>query len=264
MTKETAGTRVAFALAAGVVRPIMNVLLGRTWQGFDTLPAGGVIVCPNHVTEIDPLVVGHAVYSNGRYPRYLAKESLFKVPVLGSVLRGTRQIPVERSSAGAGRSLVAAREALDANGVIIIYPEGTLTRDPDLWPMRGHTGAARLALQTGAPVVPMAHWGAQELLPRYAKKLHPFPRKRVTVRIGAPVDLDDLRGGPLTRGVLEEATGRIIAALTADLALLRGQQPPSEPWDPAKHGQSGQGRDFEPGKSKTKQAGNGEENPGDN
>lgn len=245
--KESRGTRAVFAATAGIVRPLMNLMIGRKWVGFEKLPAGGFILCPNHVTEIDPLVVGHAVYSNKRYPRYLAKESLFKVPVLGFVLTKTGQIPVARTSAGASQSLLAARKVLDANGVIIIYAEGTLTRDPDLWPMRGHTGAARLALQTGAPVIPMGHWGAQELFPRYAKGIKLFPRKRVTVVVGDPVDLDDLRGIPLTRTVLAEATERIMRAITADVALLRGEPAPEVLWDPSEHGQSSKGRNFENG-----------------
>lgn len=247
--KESRGTKAVFAATAGIVRPIMNLMIGRTWKGFEKLPAGGLILCPNHVTEIDPLVVGHAVYSNNRLPRYLAKESLFKVPVLGFVLKKTGQIPVARSGAGAGESLTAARSVLDANGVIIIYPEGTLTRDPDLWPMRGHTGAARLALQTGAPVIPMGHWGAQELFPRYAKGIKLFPRKHVTVVIGDPVDLDDLRGVPLTRTVLSEATDRIMRAIAGDVAALRGEPAPEVLWNPSEHGQSTKGRNFENGSS---------------
>ncbi|MBP2374465.1 1-acyl-sn-glycerol-3-phosphate acyltransferase [Paeniglutamicibacter psychrophenolicus] len=222
-------------------------MISRTWRDFDKLPEGGFILCPNHVTEIDPLVVGHAIYSSKRYPRYLAKESLFKVPVLGTILRNTGQVPVARTSAGASQSLKAAREVLDANGVIVIYAEGTLTRDPDLWPMRGHTGAARLALQTGAPVIPMAHWGAQELFPRYAKGLKLFPRKRVTVIAGDPVDLDDLRDVPLTRTVLLEATERIMRAIAKDVGVLRGQKAPDVLWDPADHGQAAQGRNFDNG-----------------
>lgn len=167
---ESASTKLVFSVLAGIVRSGMNVMTGKSWKGFDSLPKGGYIVCPNHLTEIDPLVVGHAIYSNGRLPRWLAKESLFKVPLLGWFLKKTGQVPVTRSSASAGESLKSAQKVLDAGGVIVIYPEGTLTRDPNLWPMVGRTGAARLALQTGAPVVPMAHWGDQELLPRYSKR----------------------------------------------------------------------------------------------
>lgn len=242
---ESAKTKRVFSVLAGIARPVMNGLTGRTWKGFENLPQGGYIVCPNHLTEIDPLVVGHAIYSNGRLPRWLAKESLFKPPVLGWFLRTTGQVPVSRSSASAGDSLKQAKKVLDAGGVIVIYPEGTLTRDPNLWPMIGRTGAARLALQTGAPVVPMAHWGDQELLPRYSKKMYLFPRKHVTVSVGAPVDLDDLREGPRTRTALQEATDRIMDAITGLQAELRQEEPPAKRWDPSEHGQAQTGRSFE-------------------
>lgn len=243
--RETVKSKTVFAILAGVVRPVMNALIGRTWQNFDRLPSGGFILCPNHLTEIDPLVVGHAIYSSGRLPRWLTKDSLFKVPVLGAALRATGQIPVSRKSMSAADSLDAAKKVLEAGGVIVIYPEGTLTRDPNLWPMVGRTGAARLALQTGAPVVPMAHWGDQELFPRYAKKMYLFPRKHVTVTVGEQVQLDDLRTGPRTRTVLQEATSRIMASITELQAELRDETPPENLWNPSEHGQTTTGRDFD-------------------
>lgn len=243
--RETLKSKTVFAVLAGVVRPAMNLLIGKSWQNFDRLPADGFILCPNHLTEIDPLVVGHAVYSSGRLPRWLTKDSLFKVPVLGAALRATGQIPVSRRSSSAGQSLEAAQRVLESGGVIVIYPEGTLTRDPDLWPMVGRTGAARLALQTGAPVVPMAHWGDQELFPRYAKKMYFFPRKHVTVKVGEQVQLDDLRHGVRTRSVLEEATTRIMASITELEAELRQETPPAKLWNPKDHGQTTTGRNFD-------------------
>ena len=245
--RETTGAKAVFAVLACIVRPSMTALMWRKWERFDAMPEGGFIACPNHVTEIDPLVVAQALYAHGRLPRYLAKESLFKLPVVGSVLRASRQVPVARSSVGAGRSLEIARDLIDSGGVLIVYPEGTLTRDPDEWPMRGRTGAARLALQTGAPVIPIAHWGAQDVFPRYGKGLRPFPRKTVRVRLGDPVDLSDLADKPMTRSVLEEATARIMAALSAGVAELRGEIPPETPWDPVAHGQTLSGRDFQAG-----------------
>ncbi|WP_309081923.1 lysophospholipid acyltransferase family protein [Zhihengliuella sp.] len=242
--QESRRARVTFGLIAGVARPLMNLLMAKRWERFDQLPTSGFIACPNHVTEIDPVVVGHALYSNGRLPRYLAKESLFDLPLVGWVLKATEQIPVTRSSASANRSLQQARALLDAGSVAVVYPEGTLTRDPDLWPMRGRTGAARLALQTHAPVVPIAHWGAQEVLPRYGKRLHVLPRKTVRVRVGDPVDLTDLYGKPITKTVLEEATDRIMHALAAGVGELRSERAPTQLWDPREHGQALQGRDF--------------------
>jgi 1-acyl-sn-glycerol-3-phosphate acyltransferase len=249
--RESTGERVAFAIAGAVVRPLLNVLMRKEWRGTEKLAGfpgrGGFIACVNHCTEIDPLTVGHMLYNQGRPPHFLAKAGLFKPPVLGQIMRGTKQIPVDRGGTGAGTSLEVAREVIDEGGAIIVYPEGTLTRDPALWPMKGHTGAARLALKTGAPVVPIAHWGDHELFPRYAKRLYPFPRKKAVVLVGDPVDLSDLIGRPLDKTTLVEATERIMDAITALLAQLRGEQPPAERWDPAQHQQSLHGRDVERG-----------------
>ncbi|TQJ32882.1 lysophospholipid acyltransferase family protein [Arthrobacter sp. SLBN-122] len=255
--KESAKSRVTFAIVAGIVRPVMNLLMNKKWEGLEKLPAGGFIAAPNHCTEIDPLVIGHMLYNQQRMPRFLAKGSLFKVPVLRSVLRNTKQIPVERSTAGANRSLQVAKEVVDEGGAIIIYPEGTLTRDPDLWPMKGHTGAARMALESGIPVVPMAHWGAHEVFPRYAKRFHVFPRKTSHVLVGDPVDLSAFAGRPLDRATLTEATNVIMDAITGLLAGLRGEQPPAERWDPAAHNQTNHGRFVERGR----QPGSGTEAP---
>ncbi|WP_309071812.1 lysophospholipid acyltransferase family protein [Arthrobacter sp.] len=242
---EPASSRATFAVLATILRPLMNAMMAKEWKGAENLPRDtGFIVCPNHVTEIDPIVIGHFLYNNKVLPHFLAKASLFRIPVVGAVLRTTLQVPVERTTAGANHSLEVAREAIEGGGGIIIYPEGTLTRDPDMWPMKGRTGAARLALQTGAPVVPIAHWGAQEVFPRYAKRLYLFPRKTSRVLVGKPVDLSDLQGGPVTRTTLEAATNRIMDALTGLVAELRGETPPAERWDPAARNQKTTGRNF--------------------
>ncbi len=224
----------------------MNLLMGKQWSGTDKLPRDtGFIVCPNHITEIDPLVIAHFLYNNKVMPHFLAKASLFSVPFVGAILRATGQIPVERTSAGANKSLEAAREAVANGGGIIIYPEGTLTRDPDMWPMKGRTGAARLALQTGSPVVPIAHWGAHEVFPRYARRLYLFPRKTSRVVVGDPVDLSEFSGLPITRTTLDAATEKILAAITELVAGLRGEPAPTQRWDPAARNQKPTGRNFE-------------------
>lgn len=245
--KETAKSQATFVVVAGIVRPVMNLLMNKKWEGIEKLPAGGFIAAPNHCTEIDPLIVGHLLYNNKRAPHFLAKAGLFKVPVLGWVLRATKQVPVERSTAGANRSLQVAQEIVAEGGAIIIYPEGTLTRDPDLWPMKGHTGAARLALEGGIPVVPIAHWGAHEVFPRYAKRFHMFPRRTSTVVVGDPVDLSPYTGRPLDKATLTAATEAIMDAVTALLAGIRNEEPPVERWDPAKHKQAKHGRFVERG-----------------
>ncbi|MEV7132977.1 lysophospholipid acyltransferase family protein [Arthrobacter sp. NPDC093128] len=243
--KETAKSRITFVIVAGIVRPVMNLLMNKKWEGLEKLPAGGFIAAPNHCTEIDPLVIGHMLYNQKRMPHFLAKGGLFKVPVVGAVLHATKQIPVERSTAGANRSLNVAKEVVAEGGAIIIYPEGTLTRDPDLWPMKGHTGAARMALESGIPVVPMAHWGAHQVFPRYAKRFHVFPRRTSRVIVGDPVDLSAFEGLPLDKATLTAATAVIMDAITGLLATLRSEQPPAVRWDPAAHNQSKHGRNIE-------------------
>ena len=108
-----------------------------------------------------------------------------------------------------------------------MFPEGTLTRDPEMWPMVARTGAARLAFETGAPVIPVAQWGAHLLLPPYSKKPDLFPRKPMTVVAGPAIDLDDLRARPMDTEVLRAATDRIMATLTAMIADIRGEEPPA-------------------------------------
>ena len=221
-----------------LLKPLVWRLTDVTVHGVANLDSldGAYIVVANHVTEVDPLTVAYPVYRSGTIPRFLAKESLFRVPVLGALLRATAQIPVYRGSMDANRSLKAARAVVDAGGAVIIYPEGTLTRDPDLWPMAGRTGAARLALATGAPVIPVAHWGDQELLPPHASRPRLLPRKSVRTLIGAPLELSDLVGEDRTqhvdRAVLTETTERMMSAITQLLEQLRGESAPPGRWDP--------------------------------
>lgn len=240
--------RIWIGVAAWTLRPVANILMRKQWLGLEKLPKGqGFIMCPTHCTEIDPIVVGHMLYNQDIMPHFMAKDGLFRTPLVGTVLRGARQIPVQRAGSTAGKSLELARAVLDEGGAIIVYPEGTLTRDPDLWPMRGHTGAARLALMTGAPVVPVAHWGAQEAFPRYAKRVHIFPRKTVRVLVGDPVDLSRFKDAPLDRATLDAATTVILDDMTALLAQLRGEEPPAVRWDPKAHAQKSHGRYVERG-----------------
>ena len=178
------------------------------------------MVVINHLSHVDPLTAAHFVYDHGRLPRYLAKSGLFKNQVLGCFMRSAGQIPVERASRDAVGAYDAAVAAVEAGECIVVYPEGTITRDPDLWPMTGKSGAARIALATGCPVMPIGQWGAQELLAPYAKKPDLFPRKPITMKVGDPVDLDDLvRPSPAHRvDVVQQATDRIMAAITGLVA----------------------------------------------
>ena len=208
-----------------ILRPLFMVLMKRDWRGAEKLPQGGFVLAPNHVSHLDPLFISHFMVDNGVVPRFLAKDTLFDVPVVGSIVTNAEQIPVYRGSAGAAQSLRAAEQAVREGKSVTIYPEGTITRDLDAWPMTGRTGAVRVALATGAPLVPMAQWGAQQILWPYTKVPKLFPRKTIRVRIGDPVDLSDLRDKPLTEAVLHEATNRLMDTLTDMLVEIRGERP---------------------------------------
>ncbi|WP_295016828.1 1-acyl-sn-glycerol-3-phosphate acyltransferase, partial [uncultured Micrococcus sp.] len=152
--RPTRAERLGYVAPAAVIRPAMRALVRQQWEHTERLPRDGAILAVNHISEIDPLSVAHMVYNQGLLPTIMAKTELWKVPVLRQALQATRMIPVERTRDG-GRSLEAARQALASGRVIVVYPEGTVTRDPEGWPMTARTGAARLALQTGAPLVPV-------------------------------------------------------------------------------------------------------------
>lgn len=214
-------------LLANTLRPVINMLAGHDWAGAQNIPpTGPVIVCPNHLSHVDPIIVGHYLYNNGRSPYFLTKSGLFKFGPAGWALRRAGQIPVMRGTDKASHSLGYATEALDAGKLVVVYPEGTLTRDPRLWPMRGKTGAARLALETSAPVIPMAHWGVQNVLGPYKKLPRVFPRRRVQVVSGRPIDLSGFRERSADVATLHEITDVIQAGTVELLAKLRGETPP--------------------------------------
>ncbi|PVG82616.1 1-acyl-sn-glycerol-3-phosphate acyltransferase [Nocardioides gansuensis] len=227
----------AFTLGAAIVKPAAWAVTRYTWiDGEKIPPTGGCIVVANHISHLDPFLVAHFVYDHGRLPRYLAKSSVFRNKALAGFLRSAGQIPVERLTRSAIGAYDAAVEAVHDGECVVVYPEGTLTRDPDLWPMAGKSGAARIALATGCPVIPLGHWGAQELLYPYASKPRLFPRKHIVMKAGDPVPLDDLRAAPLTAETVTAATERIMTALTDIVTELRGETPPAQRFDPRKAG----------------------------
>ena len=223
-----------YRLAAVILWPPMMTITRREWLGAEHLgsPGDGMVVAANHMSWFDPMVIAHFMNDHDRPPRYLAKDSVFQVPVAGRIIGGAGQIPVFRESDNAQDAVRAAVAAVNAGEAVVVYPEGTLTRDPELWPMVGKTGAARIALQSGKPVIPLAHWGAQDVMAPYTKEFNVFPPKLVQVIAGAPVDLDDLRGQGLSSEILIEATSRILDAITELLATLRNESPPADRWNP--------------------------------
>lgn len=232
-----------YRLAIRILRPLLMLLTRRAWSGAQHLPTdGGWVVCTNHTSHVDPLPFAHFLVDHGYAPRFLGKSQVFEVPFVGAVLRSADQIPVYRESGRAADAYRAAAAAVRAGKCVAIYPDGTLTRDPGLWPMRGKTGAARVALETRCPVIPVATWGPHEVLAPYSTRLRLFPRRTMQVRAGAPVDLTDLHDLPVTHEVLLEATGRITAAITRELEQIRGEQAPDQRFDPREAGVTSTGR----------------------
>ncbi|GAA2398257.1 lysophospholipid acyltransferase family protein [Streptomyces glaucosporus] len=223
-----------YRFAAFLVKPPLLLLFKRDWRGMEHIPAeGGFITVVNHNSYLDPLSYAHFQYNTGRVPRFLAKDSLFKGGFVGAVMRGTGQIPVYRESVDAAHAFRAAVEAIDKGECVAFYPEGTLTRDPELWPMEGKTGAARVALLTKAPVIPVAQWGAHEAVPPYAKekRVRLFPRKTLKVLVGPPLDLSRYYDREPTAELLREVTDVIMDAITGLLVELRGEPAPARRYD---------------------------------
>lgn len=229
----------AWSIAVPIVKPLLLLTTKPRWVDGHKIPAeGGCILVLNHISEVDPLMAAHIVYDHGRLPRYLAKANLFKSRFLGFFLRAAGQIPVERLSKNAAGAFDAAVAAVRRGEIVVVYPEGTITRDPDLWPMVGKSGAARIALETRCPVIPIGQWGAQRVLAPYARKPDLFPRKRIDMLVGDPIDLSDLYERERSTAVVNEATARIMAVLTDLVEEVRGEIAPTERFDPRKAGVS--------------------------
>ncbi len=217
-----------------VLPPIIKAAMKRDWHGQEHIPRqGGVIIAPNHLSYADWAAIALFTHQAGRYPAFLIKSAVFRVKLIGPFLRTVGQLPVHRGQTDAALVLKDAERSLRAGECLIVYPEGTASRDPALWPMVGKTGVARLALVTGAPVIPVAHWGAQVILPYGTKKPHVVPRHLVRMQAGPQVDLSAYTGQPLTRDVLRAATAAVMADITGLLAQLRGEPAPAVPFDPA-------------------------------
>ncbi|MBA2774075.1 MAG: 1-acyl-sn-glycerol-3-phosphate acyltransferase [Nocardioidaceae bacterium] len=209
------------------------LLTKRDWSGGEHLPrTGGCVIAVNHVSEFDPIPFAHFVYDHGRLPRFLGKAEVFKVPVVGAILTNAGQIPVYRKTTDAAEAFRAAVAAIEQGECVVVYVEGTITREPGLWPMVGKTGAARIALSTGCPVIPAAQWGPQDVLAPYGRKPRLFPRKLMHMRAGPPVDLAAYQSRPLTAETLRGATNAIVDDITGLLEEIRGEQAPGTRFDP--------------------------------
>ena len=228
------GSNRTFRVGAFFVIPLLKLFTKRDWRGKENIPqTGPMIAISNHISYADSLIFAHFLYGNGRAVRFLAKSSLFKIPVIGWVLRHAEQVPVDRMGEGkAAKALPHAIAFLQAGHCLGVYPEGTLTRDSEIWPMRAKTGLARLAVMTKAPVIPCAQWGAQDILAPYAKVPRLWRRTRVSVVAGAALDFSPWFGKQDDHEAMVEATAYAMRALTALLEEIRGESAPAEIFDP--------------------------------
>ena len=219
--KPKAGAWIRFCVM--ILYPLDALLFRMRWRNLDRIPAkGGVIIVINHVSHIDTILMARMVWQSGRVPRFLVKSTMFSKPGLGAIFRGAKQIPVYRGTNDAANSLSAAVDALNSGEAIVIYPEGTVTKDPAQWPMQAKTGTARLALLApDIPIIPVGQWGAHEVTK------HRF-RPLVQATVGNPVDLERFRGAEATGPVLREMTEVIMIAIRDEVAKLRGETPPGD------------------------------------
>ena len=231
MARERSGFWVW--LCAVVFNPLTALLAKKTFVDGHKLPrSGGVLLVMNHVSHLDPVYDAVLIHMLKRTPRFMAKDSLFEKPVAGRVLRGAEQIPVYRSSTRAKDSLAAAEEALRAGKLVVIYPEGTITRDPDGWPMNSRNGIARLALECDVPVIPAARWGTLDILDLYNKKFRPFPRHKVFIKIGDPLDLSEYRGQRMGNSLLVAVTSLAMGKVKELLSDIRAEAAPEGFYQP--------------------------------
>ena len=198
------------------------------------------LLAANHIGVFDAAVLLAACHRIGIAPRFVTNGGLFDTPVVGWLLRRAGQLRVEPLAAGCAVRGTALLPHLDSGGPVLIYPEGRISADPDLWPDRGQTGLARLALATELPVLPLSQWGAHEVLPAATPPVRSLwalirlagvwlsavrlrHRLHFRVHIGPPIDLTGLRPG--RPGDAMRAHARIMLAITAGLAPLRADQP---------------------------------------
>jgi len=227
------GTNLAFKIGTKIVIPLLNLVGKKYWRGGENLPQSGkIIVASNHVSYLDVLYLSHFLYRNGRAPRYIGKEGVFKVPVIGKFVLAAGMVPVARESKDASKALDHAVRLLEMGHCVGVYPEGTLTRDEHGWPMIAKTGLARLAISTQTPIVPIAQWGSQIVMPTYEKKIKLFPRTPIKILAGKPIELTPWYGKENDPEALREATAYFMRELTNLLEELRGEKRPAEIFDP--------------------------------
>lgn len=232
-TGKPLGTNLTYKIGTKIVIPLLNLVAKRDWRGQEHIPKSGpAIVVNNHLSYLDVLFFAHFLFASGRAPRFLGKEGIFRVPILGKILLAAGQIPVKRESKEAGDALHHAVALLKAGHLVGVYPEGTLSRDENSWPMIAKTGIARLAIVSKAPVIPVAQWGSHFVMPTYEKKIKFWPRTTLHMWAGPALDMSPWYGKEDDPVALAEATAFVMRAITNLLEQIRGEKRPPLIFDP--------------------------------
>jgi 1-acyl-sn-glycerol-3-phosphate acyltransferase len=208
-----------YRIAKGILKPFLHTWFRWNIEGLENIPRkGAALLAVNHISYLDPFAAAYVVDKTKRVPRFLAKSDLFEDKRIAWILRGAKQIEVRRGTADAPMALDNAFAALRKGELIVIFPEGTITNDPDLKPMEAKSGAARLALGSGVPLIPCAVWGTQNIWPKgYAKNWWP-PRQDVLVRVGEPLEV---QGDPSSPEDWKKVGARLMESIEALVASLR-------------------------------------------
>ncbi|MEU4689329.1 lysophospholipid acyltransferase family protein [Actinoplanes sp. NPDC023714] len=216
--------RLLLAISPYVVAPLCRLRVSGDVPA--ALREGPVVLAANHVSPFDPAVLVAACHRIGLTPRIMATGGVFRAPVVGSIMRRSGHIRVDRNTATAADALTDAAKALGEGSMVLVYPEGRIGLDPWMWPERGKTGVARMAEMSGAPVLPVAQWGTHAVIPYEAPKrlgraliTAMLRRPVVHVRFGSPVDLSGVSGAPGARAM--QATRLIMTGIDQTLAPLR-------------------------------------------
>jgi 1-acyl-sn-glycerol-3-phosphate acyltransferase len=213
-----------FDVAHLALRPSIALWFNWRFEGMEHIPREGpVLVACNHISYFDPLAHAYMMVKAGRHARFLAKKELYGNWFMRHVLEGAGQIPVERGS-GSMAPVNSAVKALKAGEAVMVYPEGTITKNSDFTPMQGRTGIARLTLASEVPVLPMAVWGSQHVWQRDGARSLRFGRP-IWVKAGPAMDLSEFEERRDEPEVLRQVTDTIMEELTRLVGELRSRYP---------------------------------------
>jgi 1-acyl-sn-glycerol-3-phosphate acyltransferase len=213
-----------YGTVKGALIPPLRLWFSWRFEGLEHIPGEGpALVACNHISYLDPLAQGYFLVKAGRNPRFLAKTELFGNPILRAVLRGTKQIPVKRGSGDRG-PVESASDALRAGELVLVYPEGTVTTNPDFSPMRAKTGIARLTLATRVPVIPLAVWGSAPVWQKSGRRDLKYGRP-IFVKAGPPLDFSQYEDRAEDPAAIRTVTDEVMAQLSLLVQDLRARYP---------------------------------------